>query len=396
MYGVLDFNQPINQAGFRRGFSTADHILALNLLIEKAREYNFELHLMFIDYKKAFDSVYHSTVWKALHQQGVEQEVLKVLKHLYYNSVAYIKLDTKGTCFQLGRGVKQGDPLSPNLFNSVLENIFRELNWEGKGIKINGMWLNNLRFADDVVLISRNMDELRDMASELYEASKKAGLFINVDKTKILSENTGGVVLGNHEIQVVNEYKYLGQIISLKNRMEKEINARRANAWKNFWMHKHILKSNMKTPVKIRMLESCIVPTLLYGAQTWALTNRQAKKLETTFNSMLRSILNIKQRDKISMARIRSKTKTKKISAQALGLKLRYAGHLIRGVDKWTKKLVEWTPRDLTRREGRPPTRWGDLLTKNFGTLWPRTALDRQSWKRAVDAYARRWADRVG
>ncbi len=74
-----------------------------------------------------------------------------------------MRFDQNGEEFALGRGVKQGDPLFPNLFNSVLEEIFRKLDWEGKGL-INGQWLNNLRFADDIVLISSNMDELKVIA----------------------------------------------------------------------------------------------------------------------------------------------------------------------------------------------------------------------------------------
>ncbi len=74
------------------------------------------------------------------------------------NSKAYIKLDRKGEKFSLKRGIKHGDPLSPNILNSVLE-VFRKMNWEEKGIKINGQWMSNLRFADDIVLISQNVEE---------------------------------------------------------------------------------------------------------------------------------------------------------------------------------------------------------------------------------------------
>lgn len=67
------------------------------------------------------------------------------MRNLYQNSIAYIKLDKKGKPFKIGRGVKQGDPLSPNLFNEVIEEIIRGLNWENRGIKIYWKYLNNLR-----------------------------------------------------------------------------------------------------------------------------------------------------------------------------------------------------------------------------------------------------------
>ncbi len=102
--------------------------------------------------------------------------------------------------------MKQGDPFSPNIFNSVLEEIFQKLDWEGKGVKINGQWLNNLRFAGDIVLISSNMDELKVMVEQLCKESRKAGLIINLSKTKIMSNGEARGL----ENELVSEYKYLG------------------------------------------------------------------------------------------------------------------------------------------------------------------------------------------
>ena len=68
-----------------------------------------------------------------------------------------------GANFKIQRGVKQGDPVSANLFNAVLEEIFKLLRWYEEGLKIDGLYLNILRFADHVVLISSSLDELRGM-----------------------------------------------------------------------------------------------------------------------------------------------------------------------------------------------------------------------------------------
>mgnify|MGYP000844794401 CR=1 FL=1 len=97
-------------------------------------------------------------------------------------------MDMKGPIFKVKNGIKQGDPMSSNIFNCVLEEIFRQLDWEKKGIKIGGSYLSNSRFADDIVLLSENREELQTMATELEKESMKDGLEMNIDKTKYMSQ----------------------------------------------------------------------------------------------------------------------------------------------------------------------------------------------------------------
>ena len=95
-YKELDAHQRPEQAGFRKGYSTTDHLQAINQLVEKAREFNLELALMFVDYNKAFDSLYHRKIWEALAIQDIPEGVIRFLESLYKNSKARIKLDKTG------------------------------------------------------------------------------------------------------------------------------------------------------------------------------------------------------------------------------------------------------------------------------------------------------------
>lgn len=94
------------------------------------------------------------------------------------NSIASINLESKGSSINLERVVKQGDLLSPMLFNCVLQIIYKDLEWGygNKGININGKDLNNLRFADDVVLISESVEVIETMLNDLQQQSLKRGL----------------------------------------------------------------------------------------------------------------------------------------------------------------------------------------------------------------------------
>ncbi len=145
----------------------------------------------------------------------------------------------------------------------------------------------------------------------------------------------------------------------------------------------------MKTP------ESCVLPSLAYGLQTWWLTDTQAKRIATTQRRMLRSMIGSKQKDKIKKSQIKRRTGAKNIGLVINELKFNYAGHMSRGRDKWNKLIEEWTPLDQKRNRERPPTRWRNSLVRDFGLLWKRMAKDRVIWKHTMEAYAQRWADRM-
>ena len=122
------------------------------------------------------------------------------------------------------------------------------------------------------------------MAEDLRRESLEVGLTMNLSKTIIMTnlECLKPIVVDGETIETVPEYRYLGQIISFSNKMEKEIKIRRANAWKAFWALKFILKINVKLKTKIRILESAVTPVLTYGGQTWSTTKKQLGKIQKT------------------------------------------------------------------------------------------------------------------
>ncbi len=110
-----------------------------------------------------------------------------------------------------------GDPLFPNLFNAVREKIFRKFEWDNYSLKIDGELLNNLKFADDIVLISDDRKDLQNMVSDLLNDSQKVDLQVNAEKNKYMTNrDTGALYISNMVISNVNKFTYLKYSIVLK------------------------------------------------------------------------------------------------------------------------------------------------------------------------------------
>lgn len=393
---ILDENQPKEQAGFRSNFSTTDHIHVLRQILQKYKEYNKVYYLGFVDFNKAFDSLEHQYIWESLERQGIHKKYIRILKNIYQKSTAQIKLETTGDEFPIERGVRQGDPISPKLFSAVLETIFRRLDWDNFGINVNGEKLSHLRFADDLILFSECPNTLERMLQQLSDESAKAGLSMNVAKTKIMSNSSAkeAITINNQQLEYVNEYIYLGQLVSPIENMQKEIERRIANTWKRFWSLSEIMKNKeMPMSEKRKVFNACILPCLTYACQTWALTEQQQNKINICQNGIERSVLGVRRRDRVQIKKIKGLTKFKKVQTIYRKLKWRWTGHMLREKkEKWTKIITEWYPRESRRSRGRQTKRWEDDFKKAAGPEWLRIAKDRDKWKALEEAFVERQA----
>ncbi|GBP27481.1 Retrovirus-related Pol polyprotein from type-1 retrotransposable element R2 [Eumeta japonica] len=218
-------------------------------LIEKYKKFNRLLYAAFIDYSKAFDTISHDSIWEALELFEVDYNYIKVLKNIYKKSVSRVKLEKRGDGIKIEGGVRQGDPLSPKLFILILENVFIKFNWCQKGIRINGRYLNHLRFADDVVILTETPKDLGHMIHFLNIESSKMVLEMNTSKTKIMcNSHKKSMSLNGTTVEYVDSYTHLGKQVSFSKTSSEEEVTRRANiTWKNYWTLKEILKEDHST-----------------------------------------------------------------------------------------------------------------------------------------------------
>ena len=236
------------------------------------------------------------------------------------------------------------------------------LYWSRRGILIDGEYLSHLRFADDIIIFTRNIAELHEMLQELNQASLEVGLSMNLKKTKIMcnkhAEDTNRrITIDNNEIEEVDHYIYLGQRISMETASkEQEIKRRITLGWQAFGRASAIFKNKeIPTCLKRQVYNQCIIPTVTYGSETWNLTKIQTMKLRSMQRAHERIMLNITWRDHKTAEWIREQTKLRDILETISKAKWTWAGHLtIRTDNRWTTKLTFWQPRGHTRNKGRP------------------------------------------
>lgn len=387
---ALEKNQPIEQAGFRKKYSTIDHIHTLELIIEKYQEQQRPLYIIFIDYQKAFDTIFHESIWASLKSQNVERKYINILKYLYSNSSSRVKLETVGPEFPIRRGVRQGDPISPRIFIAVLESIISELDWKNCGLSIEGRYLSHLRFADDLVLLSESSQQLQYMLDTLHKASRQVGLEMNITKTKVMTNfKKSNIGIDNDFINYVDHYIYLGKQIGFNRESNSlEVERRVKHTWNKYWSYKEIFKSEMPIKIKKTIMDSCLIPCLTYACQTWKFTNKIKNKIVTCQRGMERSMMNIKKIEKINHTKIRSKTKTIDALSYSQKLKWKWAGHIARLKDqRWTKTVTLWRGPSGKRCRGRPYARWDDEIKKIAGPKWHQIAQDREKWKALEEAF---------
>ena len=149
----------------------------------KSKRIPGKIYFCFIDCVKAFDCVDHNKLWEILQDIGIPDHFISLLRNLYAAQEATVRTGY-GTrdWFQIGKRIRQGCILSPCLFNLYEEYIM----WNGRldegqaRIKIARRNINNLRYADDTILMAESEEELKSLLMKVKEESEKTGLKLNI------------------------------------------------------------------------------------------------------------------------------------------------------------------------------------------------------------------------
>ena len=410
----LEEQQSCDQCGFRPNLSVDDAFVVLDTICGKALEWNMPLWFASLDLRKAFDRIEYGALFSALESQGVDRAYLALLASMYNAQTGSVQ---GGANFPIQRGVKQGDIISPLLFNAGLEMAVRR--WKTRlvdhGIALDGAErLTNVRYADDLVIYAKTQAELCEMLEILNEELDAIGLSLNASKTKVFTTTAlheplyidvaGGMVevlLGD------SVHKYLGRHLcgDMKNRSTTEFMHRVAAAWGKF--HKHrptLMNKHASIKKRLRFFESVVSPTVLFGLSTLPLTSAQLKQLDALQRRMLRSIAGWVRNAEEDWAETMRKTNRRLEAAlraypvkpwtqQLATRQFKLAAKFANEGESWPAKAIRWNPQHDAecinqhrpyRLPGRPRRKWDDFLSSFSASEFTQHA----SWLDAARGHA--------
>nr|VZI38260.1 unnamed protein product [Spirometra erinaceieuropaei] len=320
---------------------------------EKCQEMRTHLYSTFVDLTKAFDTVNREGLWKIMQKFGCPQRFTQMGRQLHDGMMARVTDNgAVSEAFAVTNGVKQGCVLAPTLFSlmfsAMLMDAYRD---ERPGIRIayrtDGHLLNQRRmhfqsrvctttvhkllFADDCALNTTSEEDMQRSMDLLSAACENFGLVINTQKTVVMHPPPPNLATApNAPPQISVNGTQLGSTLSRNTKIDGEVANRISIASQAFGRLQSTVwnRHGLRLSTKLKMYKAVILPTLLYGAETWTVYAKHARRLNHFHLSCLRRILRLKWQDRIPDTDVLERTGILSIYAILRQIQLRWSGHL--------------------------------------------------------------------
>ena len=267
---------PKNQLGFSKGAQTYDHILTLQTITNKYKKLKRPVYAVFVDFRKAFDSVCREALFLKLTKLGIRGKIFETLNHMYTNSTAQIKLSGHlSNKFPIRKGTEQGHPLSPDLFKIYIKDLSPKLDYDECPRLLNTL-ISHLLWADDLIILALDPITLQKQMNGLDEFCKEWGIEINTEKTKLIKFNSNYETeddhnvqfkIGDHKLKEVDSYCYLGMEIHKSGSFSQARTILTNKAMRALYSLKGTVnKSKLSFRSLTTLFDSLIKPIALYGA----------------------------------------------------------------------------------------------------------------------------------
>lgn len=275
------FRTSSKQLGFKPVNGVGQNVALLHNLLRHARTNKNNLFVCLLDVSKAFDSVPHESIKRALLRNGCPSEFIDLFSNQYENSYTALSYaDRSSRLIALKRGVKQGDPMSSILFNLVIDELF-EILGDRFGYELDGIGSVNARaFADDIALMSGSEQGIQKLLSETEKFLSARGLALNADKCISICLRKAGkvkksqiadatvknpprITVGNKPIQLLGIDKlcrYLGVQFSPLGAVDSRVTV---SALKSALSS--LSKAPLKPQQKVVMLRTYLIPRFIFA-----------------------------------------------------------------------------------------------------------------------------------
>ena len=321
-----DWMRP-EQAGFRKKEECVGQFVALLETLQRRRLKGEDTYVAFIDMKKAYDTVpQEALLWK-LETLGVKGRCLKFLRALYQSSKAEVLVggppaseddcsSTTTSSFQLERGVRQGCPMSPVLFNLFANDILNGC--ERYGVVVPGIGppverLPGLMFADDIVLLASTPIHLQKQLKRIGRWAERWEMSFGTQKCGVMKVQrdpsvlqqivppVGGWRLHGEDIPVVNQYKYLGMVLSHDLDINVIVDDRLAKTKRSLEAAGPFLKSqSIPTMARVMAVKAMILPVATFGGEVVGMNQAGVSKLQRQMDKAVRWIAGAGVRSRVT------------------------------------------------------------------------------------------------
>jgi sorting nexin-29 len=189
-------------------------------------------YTFFLDFQAAYDNVWRNEIWSEMHKLGFPKKLVNLCRILNNEIYAKVKIGKHlSPKFEVMKGLRQGDAIAPLLFNVVLEIAIRRSKVETKGTNFDKC-SQIMAYTDDVVIMGRKLQDVKEVFTSLIEQANKMGLEINEKKTKFMTvsrkpyNENENVKMGTYNFEIVKDYTCLGTVLTNENELRPEIEKR--------------------------------------------------------------------------------------------------------------------------------------------------------------------------
>ena len=260
-----------------------------------------DTYMCFVDFARAFDCVPHDLLKLKLLQNGIDGKMYRTICSMYTNMKSTINLNGYMTePFNINSGARQGDNLSPTIFNLYLNDLIKDINGLGQGVTYGDANISMLAYADDLILIAGSEVDLQSMLSCLYEYCSKWRLTVNSNKTQNMHcrkamQNTTDFEFkyGNATITKTETYRYLGVTINCNTDIGKlvETLANASSKALGSITSKYYKLDGLDHRTFKAMFDAVVYPVMGYAAAAWGYT--RYSKCDTIQNRAMRTFLGV-------------------------------------------------------------------------------------------------------